>query len=130
MTAHPEQARPGNELALVHGGYSERRVTRRATVAKRRLLRQMGLRQEDLESVGRALLQNYARAAGALALMDDFAEEHGWLTEEGDPRGFAKLYVAMLNSERLALRDLERHIRADRRDAADVLRNYLAEHHG
>ena len=112
MSGHPECARPGNELALVHGAYSERRVTKRSTMEKRRLLRQLGMRHEDLESVGRALLQNWARAAAALALMDDYAETHGWLTEDGDARGFAKLYVSMLNAERLALRDLERHIAA------------------
>ena len=129
MSAHPEQARPGNTNSLVHGANSDRRVTKLATIQKRRLLRQIGLRQDDLESLGRALLSNWARAAAALSLMDDYAESNGWLSEDGEPRGFAKLYVSMLNAERLALRDLERHIRLDRLDAADALHAYLQENH-
>ncbi len=121
MTTRPEQARPGNTLALRHGANSDRLVQSRATVAKRRLLRQIGLRQDDLESVGRALLTNWSRAAAALSLMDEYAEHEGWLDGEGEPRGFTRLYVSMLNSERLALRELEKHIRADHRDALAVL---------
>ena len=131
MKPHPEQARPGNTNSLVlHGAYSDRKVTRLATIQKRRLLRQLGLRQDDLESIGRAMLTNWARAAAALSMMDDYASANGWLSENGEPRGFAKLYVSMLNAERLALRDLERHIRADRLDAAEALSRYLAEKHG
>src|SRR5262249_44744722 len=56
--------------ALRHGARSERQIVRRATVEKRRLLRQIGLRQNDLVSVGQALLLNWSRAAAALQLMD------------------------------------------------------------
>jgi hypothetical protein len=125
MSTHPEMARPGNVLALRHGANSERQIVHRSVVEKRRLLRQIGLRQEDLESVGRALLQNWARAAAALSLMDEYASQAGWLDEDGNPRGFARLYVSMLNAERLALRELEKHIRSDGRDAASALRTYL-----
>jgi hypothetical protein len=123
-------ARVGNLNGASHGGYSRTLVRSRATVEKRRLLRQIGLRQDDLASVGRALLQNWARAAAALSLMDDYAEANGWLDADGEPRGFARLYVSILNSERLALRDLERHIRADRHDASEMLRRYIEEKHG
>jgi len=129
VSGRPEQARPGNLLALRHGANSERLVRRRSVTEKRRLLRQLGMRQEDLASVGRALLQNWARAAAALALMDDYAAENGWLDETGEPHGFAKLYVSMLNSERLALRELEKHIRADGHDAAAELHRYLEANH-
>lgn len=129
MTAHPN-ARHGNLLSVRHGAMSPRLVRKQSTIEKRRLLRQIGLRQEDLQSVGRALLQNWARAAAALSLMDDYATANGWLSEDGEPRGFAKLYVSMLNAERLALRDLERHIRAANADAAGELHRYLAERHG
>jgi hypothetical protein len=95
-----------------HGASSEVQIVRRATVEKRRLLRQIGLRQGDLNSIGRALLTNWARSAAALQLMDAFAQEHGWLKPDGEPRGFARLYVSMLNAERLALTKLEEHIRA------------------
>lgn len=96
---------------LRHGATSERQIVRRATVEKRRVLRQCGMREADLESLGRALLQNWARAAAALHLMDEYAQRVGWLDAEGNPRGFARLYVSMLNAERLALRALEGYLR-------------------
>jgi hypothetical protein len=110
---------------LLHGARSERRIVHRATVEKRRLLRQIGLRQDDLESVGRALLTNWSRAAAALTLMDEYAAREGWLDEHGEPRGFARLYVALLNSERLALRALGEHLRADGRDPFAALEAHL-----
>jgi hypothetical protein len=105
----------GNAAALTHGATSERQIVHRGTVEKRKLLRQIGLRQDDLESVGRALLTNWSRAAAALHLMDDYAAREGWLDRDGQPRGFARLYVSLLNSERLALKALSDHLRA--RDA-------------
>jgi hypothetical protein len=115
---------------LQHGAYSGRQIIHRATVEKRRLLRQVGLRQSDLESIGRALLQNWARAAAALALMDGYAAGAGWLDEDGNPRGFARLYVSLLNSERLALRALGDHLRAADGDAVERLHDYLATRNG
>jgi hypothetical protein len=110
-------AAPGNLLALKSGASSERQIVRRATVEKRRALRQIGMRERDLESVGRALLHNWARAAAALYLMDEYAARAGWLDEAGNPRGFARLYVSMLNSERLALVRLGDYLR--QRDDGD-----------
>ena len=117
----------GNAVALRHGARSERQIARRATVEKRRLLRQIGIRQSDLESVGQALLLNWSRAAAALTLMDDYAAHQGWLDENGEPRGFARLYVSMLNAERLALRALGEHLRADVRDPFEALELHLRE---
>ena len=57
--------------------------------------------------------------------MDTFAAEHGWLDEQGEPRGFAKLYVSMLNAERLAIGKLEAHLRARSTDAVADLQQYL-----
>ena len=121
---------PGNEVALRHGAQSERRIGRRATVEKRRLLRQIGLRQDDLESVGRALLLNWSRAAAALHLMDDYAAREGWLDAEGNPRGFARLYVSMLNAERHALKALSDHLRTREADPFDTLDAYLSKKYG
>ncbi len=109
-----------------HGATNSVQIARRATVEKRRLLRQIGLRQSDLTSVGRALLLNWARAAAALSVLDAHAAEHGWLKSDGEPRGFARLYVSMLNSERLALRSLEEHIR--QRPPRDTIEEILAEY--
>jgi hypothetical protein len=116
----------GNEAALRHGATSERQITRRATVEKRRLLRQIGLRQNDLESLGRALLANWARAAAALGLLDDYAAREGWLDADGNPRGFARLYVSLLNSERLALRGLSEYLRDVSGDPFERLNEHLA----
>lgn len=51
-------AQLGNLNAAKHGGSSSGQIVRRSTVEKRRLLRQIGLRADDLESLGRALLTN------------------------------------------------------------------------
>jgi hypothetical protein len=90
---------PANSLGVRHGAHSERQIVRRATVEKRRLLRQIGLRQADLGSVGQALLLNWAQSAGALHLLDEYAQREGWLDEEGNPLGFATLYVRLLNAD-------------------------------
>lgn len=130
MTDHPEQARPGNLNNARHGATSVQLVRSRATIEKRRLLRQIGLRQDDLESLGRALLTNWARCAAVLRMVDEHAEQVGWFDEDGDPRAFSKLYMAALNSERRALAELEKHVRAANADAASELRRYLEERHG
>ena len=113
---------PGNRAALVHGGYSTKndQNERRAANHRRRLLRQNGLRKSDLNALGQALLANWARAAAALAAMDEYAGREGWLDGDGNPRPFTKLYVLTLNSERHALRALEGHLR-DRPDADPLL---------
>src|SRR5579884_255211 len=123
-------ARAGNVLALRHGATSDRQIGRRATVERRRILRQIGLRQADLTTTGRALLVNWSRAAAALALMDEYAEREGWFHEDGNPRGFARLYVSMLNSERLALRAFSEHLRERRSDPRAALDSYLAREFG
>jgi hypothetical protein len=102
----------GNDTALTHGAYSPRVVQPLAKRQARRLLRQRGVRAVDLSPIGRALLHNWSRAAATLQLLDDYAAEHGWLDDEGEPRAFARLYVAMLTAERLALRAMEDHLRA------------------
>jgi hypothetical protein len=96
-------AERGNVLALRHGAYAERRVKPVATTQKRRLLRQIGLRAGDLDGLGLALLDNYARAQAKVELMDAYADHHGWLDEQGRPPEFVKTYFTALNSARLAL---------------------------
>jgi hypothetical protein len=118
---------PGNEARLVHGAQSPRQIAQRSVVEKRRLLRQIGLRQSDLESVGQALLLNWSRSAAALTLLDDYAARAGWIDEAGNPRGFARLYVSLLNAERLALRGLAEHLRAAGTDPWARLADHLAE---
>ncbi len=71
------------------------------------------------------MLHNWSRAAAALAVMDEYAERVGWLDGEGNVRGFGKLYVSMLNSERLALRALDDYLRE--RQGAEPLALLAAE---
>lgn len=123
--ANLRPAEPGNQLAVTHGATSPVQIGREAANQKRRILRQIGLRKSDLDALGRALLANWSRAAAALQLMDAFAAEHGWLDDDGNPRGFAKLYVSMLNSERLALGKLEGHLRARTTDPEADLRAWI-----
>lgn len=131
--ANPENlrpAQPGNALALKHGATSEPRVRAVATVQKRRLLRQIGLRLSDLEGIGSALLDNWARAQAKVELMDAYAAEHGFLDEAGDPRPLAKTYFTALNSARLALARLEENVVQRHRAKGDALRAHLDEHYG
>jgi hypothetical protein len=114
-----------NLNALRHGATSELQIGRRSTVEKRRLLRQIGLRAADLDSVGRALLTNWSRAAAALSLMDEYAEREGWLDDEGNVRGFGRLYVSCLNAERLSLRALGEHLRERKVDPYAALQDHL-----
>jgi hypothetical protein len=79
---------------------------------RRRLLRNLGLRVADVDAIGRALLLNWSRAAGALALLDAHAETAGWIDDEGQPRPFTRIYLGLLNSERLAALRLAEHLRA------------------
>ncbi len=114
-----------NTNAVTHAATSPRLIGRAAANQKRRLLRQNGLRKSDLDALGRALLTNWSRAAAALALMDAYASEHGWLDEKGEPRGFARLYVSMLNAERLAIGKLETHLRARSTDPQVALTTWI-----
>ena len=103
-----------------HGAHSERVVAPLAQAHARRLLRQRGLRAGDLSAVGHGLLRNWSRAAAALELLDRHAAEVGLLDGDGEPRGFTRLYVQLLNSERHALRALEQHVQLERREPSMV----------
>jgi hypothetical protein len=57
-------------------------------------------------------LDLWARSMAKVSLYDDYADEHGWLDEDGNERGFVRTYFAALNSCRLALAKLEDHLRS------------------
>jgi hypothetical protein len=107
--------------SLTHGSRSELRVRRVATVQKRRLLRQVGLRASDLDGVGLALLDTWARAQAKVELLDTYAETHGFLDEEGHPPSWAAFYFAALNSTRLTLVKLAEHLKARGKGESMVL---------
>jgi hypothetical protein len=99
----PNPAGAGNTRAVSHGAHSEPAVRHAATVQKRRLLRQVGLRAADLDGAGLAYLDNWARAQAKVELMDAYANEHGWIDPEGKPPAFAAFYFTALNAARRAL---------------------------
>lgn len=109
--AEPVQRPPGKARPVKHGARSEPVVRRVATVQKRRLLRQAGLRASDMDGIGLALLDGWARAQSKVELMDSWTAEHGWLDDAGNPPGFTPVYFAALNSARLALGKLAEHLK-------------------
>lgn len=120
----PAEHNQRQTAALKHGASSELQLKRVGTIQKRRLLRQVGLRQSDLSGIGYALLDNWARAQSKVELLDSYAAEHGFLDEDGAPREFVRVYFTALNSARLALTKLEEYLRAETAygdDPIDVL---------
>jgi hypothetical protein len=94
-----------------HGAKSPARIARVARSQKRRLLRQIGLRASDLDGVGLALLDNWARAQAKVELLDQHFARVGLLDDEGEPIGATKLYFTALNSARLAVARLAEHLK-------------------
>jgi hypothetical protein len=99
---------------VTHGARSESLVRYVGTVQKRRLLRQVGLRSSDLDGVGIAYLDAWARAQSKVELMDQWSAEHGFLTPEGNPPPFVLTYFAAVNSARLAIDKFACHMRAQK----------------
>jgi hypothetical protein len=96
---------------LKHGARSTGETRRVARVQKRRLLRQAGLRASDLDGLGLAYLDTWARAAAKVELLDKWAAEHGFVDEEGNLPPWHTFYLAALNSARLALGKFEDHLK-------------------
>ena len=96
---------------ITHGARSEPTLKRRAMNKKRTLLRQLGLRQEQLDGIGRALLADWSRSAAIVELYFEFGSERGWLDDDGNPPGFSATYWAATNSSRLTLVKLAEHLK-------------------
>lgn len=105
-------ARPGNSNAVKSGAHSEPTVKRVATVQKRRLLRQVGLRAGDLDGLGAAYLDSWARAQSKVELLDAWFAERGFLQEDGSPAPGVIVYFTAVNSAARTLAKLEAHLRA------------------
>jgi hypothetical protein len=97
---------------LTHGARSEAQIRDTARAHKRRVLRQLGLRAGDLEGIGLAHLDAWARAHAKVTLMDAWGAEHGWLDDHGNPPPFASHYFTACNTAARSLRALEEHLRA------------------
>jgi hypothetical protein len=101
-----------NTLSLVHGGQSEARIRSTARVQKRRFLRRIGLRASELDGVGLALLDNWARAQAKVEILDRHFEQVGLLDGDGEPRPATRIYFTALNSSRLSATRLAEHLKA------------------
>lgn len=112
QNARPGNARPGNVNAVKSGERSETRIRPVARTQKRRLLRQIGLAASDLDGIGRAYLDNWARAQAKVELMDRFFLANGFLDHAGEPVPATKVYFTAVNSARLALQRLRDHLTA------------------
>lgn len=99
-----------------------------ATVQKRRFLRQNGLRLHDLEGVGIALLDNWARAQSKVELLDRHFSEVGFLDGDGKPHSASAFYVTILNCAARTLRQLSEHLKQPRQ--RDALADYLTSAYG
>jgi len=88
-------------------------------------LRRNGLRLSDLDGIGVALLDGYARAQAKVILLDEHFEREGLLDDSGEPQPATRFYLGCLNSARHALTKLEAHLRARRGDPVADLHAYL-----
>jgi hypothetical protein len=102
---------PGNVAALKHGIHSERRVRPLATTQKRRFLRQNGLRKADVDGIGLALLDAWARAQAKVELLDAWFAERGIVDDDGKPQPSLSIYFTALASATRTLGRLEDHLR-------------------
>jgi hypothetical protein len=101
----------GNSDAVTHGAHSERVVRPLATVQKRRFLRQNGLRKADVDGIGLALLDAWARAQAKVELLDLWYADHGVLDSEGKPQPSLAIYFTALAAATKTLARLHDHLR-------------------
>ena len=122
-TRELEQRRANARALSTHGARSEARIRPAARTQKRRLLRQIGLAASELDGVGRALLDNWARAQAKVELLDRYFAARGFLDEAGEPVAATRLYFVAVNSARLAIVRLSEHLRE--RSGRDELERWI-----
>lgn len=115
----PAQVAQRQEAPVKHGARSPGEIRRVARVQKRRLLRQAGLRASELDGLGLAYLDTWARAAAKVEMLDKWAAEHGFVDEDGNLPPWHSFYLAALNSARLSLGRFEEHLKARGDEAGD-----------
>jgi hypothetical protein len=124
-------AKPGNQLARTHGGHSEVAVRRASTAQKRAFLKARGLRLADLDAVGVALLDAWARGQAKVVTIDAWFDANGGiLDQDGTPKPAAQFYFLAYNSTQRALAKLEAHLAArhpSRTPLEDYLEGYAEE---
>src|SRR6266498_76201 len=99
--------KPANANASTHGAYGEQGLKAVSTREKRAFLKAKGVRLSELDQIGVARLDQFARMQAKVVLLDAYLEQHGLLAENGEPRPAAKLYPTIHNSAQRALDRLE-----------------------
>ncbi len=100
-------------------------MRRVSTIEKRAFLKARGLRLDDLDAVGVALLDTWARGQAKVVLMDDWFDRNGgYLQADGTPSPASATYWLAYNSVQRALGKLEEHLRR-RPDPQRELARYL-----
>lgn len=114
----PAQIEQRRQARTTHGARSEAQIAPRARNAKRRLLRQIGMRAADLDPIALGLLDAWSSCASKRRALDAYMEERGLLKnpETGEQWPFLAFYVSLVNSERLTLGKLAGYLedRGDR----------------
>jgi hypothetical protein len=96
--------------AVKHGVTSPNENRRQSDHSSATVSEQNALRVGDLDAIGRARLDGWARAQAKCELLDRYFSEHGLFNDKGEPRPAAAIYFTALNSARLALTKLEEHL--------------------
>ncbi|HEY5159460.1 MAG TPA: hypothetical protein VII83_00165 [Gaiellaceae bacterium] len=93
-----------------HGARSQKAVSRRAGYVKQAVLKPLALVQRDLSPADRYRLNEWAKAAAIVYLIDAWVSERGLLDEKGRPPGFMPAYLAARNSAARLYSRLEPHL--------------------
>src|SRR5690349_20904745 len=88
----PAELDQRQNAAVKHGATSPTKIDVRTVTVRRRFLTRKGLRVGDLDAVGVARLNGWARAQAKCELLDRYFSEHGLLNEKGEPQPAAAIY--------------------------------------
>jgi hypothetical protein len=119
----------GRPFPLKHGARSDVTVSRRAGYEKKGLLQPLHLRQKDLSLEGRYWLNEWAKVSAQVYLMSTWADENGWIDDDGKPALVLHHFFAAQNAKsRLyaRLRPFIEEALGHHRDPVESLRAYLA----
>jgi hypothetical protein len=116
--------------ALKHGAHSTAQTAPIARAQKRRFLRRNGLKASRLSGVQLAYLEAWARTAAKVEAIDHYVAANGLIRDDGEPQPALKLYVSLVNANRLAMTKLEESLRADKADGDDTLSDYIERTYG
>ncbi|MDP9231362.1 MAG: hypothetical protein M3O73_01200 [Actinomycetota bacterium] len=112
-------------MSQTHGARGELRV-RDVENQQARIVRQVGVSYAELDPMARALITNLSRVRVQLRHLERYSAEHypDGVDAEGKLPSYSAYYVALLNSERHAVRALAAHLPT----AADAAQRRMREY--